>query len=126
VELVGTAAGELENPHEVMPRAIHSVIARIAVFYVGSLVLLALLVPPGAFSAKESPFVTFFARIGLPGAGSIMNVVVIAAALSSLSAGLYSTGRITRSMAANGSAAKALGRMSAKGVPHGGIVLRRA
>ncbi|NEW37035.1 amino acid permease, partial [Nocardia cyriacigeorgica] len=45
VELVGTAAGETENPEKVMPRAINSVIARIALFYVGSLVLLALLLP---------------------------------------------------------------------------------
>ena len=45
VELVGTAAGETAHPHKIMPRAINSVIARIAVFYVGSLFLLALLTP---------------------------------------------------------------------------------
>ena len=43
VELVGTAAGETANPEKVMPRAINSVIARIAIFYVGSVALLALL-----------------------------------------------------------------------------------
>ncbi len=45
VKLVGTAAGETENPGKIMPRAINSVIARIALFYVGSLVLLAVLMP---------------------------------------------------------------------------------
>jgi L-asparagine permease len=35
VELVGTAAGETADPEKVMPRAINSVIARIAVFYCG-------------------------------------------------------------------------------------------
>ncbi len=34
VELVGTAAGETENPEKIMPRATNSVIARIALFYV--------------------------------------------------------------------------------------------
>ncbi|WP_330255852.1 amino acid permease [Nocardia sp. NBC_00565] len=126
VELVGTAAGETENPAKIMPRAINSVIARIAVFYVGSLVLLALLLPYTAYKAGESPFVTFFSKIGFGGAGTIMNIVVLTAALSSLNAGLYSTGRILRSMAMNGSAPTFTARMSRNGVPYGGILLTGA
>ena len=45
VELVGTAAGETADPAKVMPKAINSVVFRIAAFYVGSLILLALLLP---------------------------------------------------------------------------------
>ncbi|NKY51837.1 amino acid permease [Nocardia vermiculata] len=122
VELVGTAAGETENPEKIMPRAINSVIARIALFYVGSLVLLALLVPYTDFDAKESPFVTFFSKIGIDGGGSVMNLVVLTAAFSSLNAGLYSTGRILRSMAMNGSAPSVASRMSGAGVPYVGIL----
>lgn len=122
VELVGTAAGESENPQEIMPRAINSVIARIAIFYVGSLVLLALLVPYLDFDSSTSPFVTFFSKLGVDGAGSIMNLVVLTAAFSSLNAGLYSTGRILRSMAVNGSAPGIAGRMSSRGVPYVGIL----
>jgi L-asparagine permease len=123
VELVGTAAGETAEPEKIMPRAINSVIARIALFYVGSLFLLALLLPYTAYSADESPFVTFFAKIGIDGAGPLMNIVVLTAAFSSLNAGLYSTGRILRSMAMNGSAPKFTARMSRRGVPYGGILL---
>ena len=123
VELVGTAAGETAEPEKVMPRAINSVIARIALFYVGSLFLLALLLPYTDYSAGESPFVTFFGKIGIEGGGSAMNFVVITAAFSSLNAGLYSTGRILRSMAMNGSAPKFTGVMSRRGVPYGGICL---
>lgn len=122
-ELVGTAAGETENPEKVMPRAINSVIARIALFYVGSLVLLGLLLPYTAYREGVSPFVTFFDSIGVPGAGTVMNLVVLTAALSSLNAGLYSTGRILRSMAMNGSAPGFTGRMNKSGVPYGGIGL---
>jgi hypothetical protein len=43
IELVGTASGETQHPEKVVPRAINTVILRIAVFYVGSLVLLSLL-----------------------------------------------------------------------------------
>lgn len=123
VELVGTAAGETPEPQKIMPKAINTVIFRIAVFYVGSLVLLALLLPYTAYSADESPFVTFFAKIGFTGSGSIMNLVVLTAALSSLNAGLYSTGRILRSLAMNGSAPKFTGLMNKHGVPYGGILL---
>lgn len=123
VELVGIAAGETEHPEKVMPKAINSVIFRIAVFYVGSLVVLALLLPYTDFRAGESPFVTFFSRIGVPAAGGVMNLVVLTAAMSSLNAGLYSTGRILRSMAMNGSAPAFTGVMNRNGVPFGGIAL---
>lgn len=123
VELVGTAAGETAEPEKIMPRAINSVVARIAIFYVGSVSLLALLLPYTAYKAGESPFVTFFSKIGFGGAGDIMNIVVLTAAFSSLNAGLYSTGRILRSMAMNGSAPKFTARMSKRGVPYGGILL---
>jgi L-asparagine permease len=123
VELVGTAAGETANPVDVLPKAINSVIFRIAVFYVGSLILLALLLPYTAYKAGTSPFVTFFSSIGVPAAGDIMNFVVLTAAMSSLNAGLYSTGRTLRSMSMNGSAPKFTAKMSRRGVPWAGIAL---
>jgi len=123
VELVGTAAGETPNPEKVMPRAINSVVARIGIFYVGSVVLLALLLPYTAYKEHQSPFVTFFSKVGFTGAGSIMNLVVLTAAFSSLNAGLYSTGRILRSMAVNGSGPAFTAKMSKNGVPYGGILL---
>jgi L-asparagine permease len=123
VELVGTAAGETEDPPKVMPKAINSVIFRIAVFYVGSLILLALLLPYTAYQQGTSPFVTFFSKIGVPIAGDIMNFVVLTAAMSSLNAGLYSTGRILRSMAMNGSAPQFTAKMTRNGVPFAGIAL---
>ncbi len=127
IELVGIAAGETAEPRKVMPKAVNTVIFRIAVFYVGSVLLLSLLLPSTSYSADESPFVTFFSHIGSPQAGvvsaSVMNFVVLTAALSSLNAGLYSTGRILRSMAVNGSAPRFTERMSRNGVPYGGILL---
>ncbi|WP_115789910.1 amino acid permease [Arthrobacter silvisoli] len=127
IELVGTAAGETAQPQKVMPKAVNTVVFRIAIFYVGSVLLLSLLLPFTAYKAGESPFVTFFSHLGDPQAGaisaSVMNFVVLTAALSSLNAGLYSTGRILRSMAVNGSAPQFTARISASGVPYGGILL---
>lgn len=126
IDLIGVAAGETKNPAKVMPKAVNAVIFRIAIFYVGSSALLALLLPFNAYKAGESPFVTFFAAIGVPGAGDVMNFVVLTAALSSLNAGLYSTGRIYRSMAQTGTAPKFMERMSRGGVPYGGILFTAA
>jgi len=127
IELVGTAAGETAEPRKVMPRAVNTVVLRIGVFYIGSVLLLSLLLPFTAYEAGESPFVTFFSHLGNPNAAavsaSIMNFVVLTAALSSLNAGLYSTGRILRSMAVAGSAPRFTERMSRNGVPYGGILL---
>lgn len=123
IELVGTAAGETENPAKIIPKAINTVIFRIAIFYVGSIVLLSLLLPFSAYREGESPFVTFFGSIGVQGVDAIMNLVVLTAALSSLNAGLYSTGRVLRSMAMAGSAPRFAARMNKAGVPYGGIAL---
>jgi L-asparagine permease len=123
VELVGIAAGETAEPEKIMPRAINSVVFRIAVFYIGSTILLGLLLPYTAYQANVSPFVTFFSKAGFHGSGSLMNLVVLTAALSSLNAGLYSTGRILRSMAMSGSGPKFTAAMSKNGVPYGGILL---
>ncbi|WP_226655949.1 amino acid permease [Leifsonia sp. LS1] len=126
IELIGTAAGETANPERTMPRAINSVILRIALFYVGSVLLLSLLLPSSAYSAGESPFVTFFSSIGVEGADVVMNLVVLTAALSSLNAGFYSTGRVARSLALRGAAPAFAARVNRAGVPYGGIVITGA
>jgi L-asparagine permease len=123
VELVGVAAGETKNPEKIMPKAINSIMWRVGLFYVGSVVLLSLLLPYTAFSDDQSPFVTVFDKLGIPGTAGIMNLVVLTAALSSLNSGLYSTGRILRSMAMSGSAPKFTARMNKGQVPYGGILL---
>ncbi|MGW3967563.1 amino acid permease [Amycolatopsis sp. NPDC005003] len=126
VELVGVAAGETENPEKIMPKAINSIMWRILVFYVGSVVLLAMLLPWSSYTKDQSPFVTVLSHLGVPAADSVMNLVVLTAALSSLNSGLYSTGRILRSMAMAGSAPKFTGVMNRNHVPYGGILLTAA
>ncbi|OWJ98237.1 L-asparagine permease [Pseudomonas sp. A46] len=123
IELVGTAAGEAKDVEKVMPKAIRSVVFRIIVFYVGSILLLSMLLPHSAYSAGVSPFVTFFGTVGVQGADAIMNMVLVTAGLSSLNAGFYSTGRILRSLAVSGSAPAYLAKMNERGVPFAGIML---
>lgn len=123
IELVGTTAGETQNAEKIIPRAINTVIIRIAVFYVGTVLLLCMLLPYTSYSDTESPFVTFFNSIGVDYAAPIMQLVVITAAASSMNAGMYSTGRILHSMAVAGSGPKIAAKISKGGVPVAGILL---
>jgi L-asparagine permease len=122
IEMVGIAAGETRHPRRVLPKAINGVIWRIGVFYVGSVVLLVMVLPWTAYGAGESPFVTVFTRLGVPGAGDIMNAVVLTAALSSCNSGLYATGRVMRALSVRREAPEFVGRMNDRHVPYGGIL----
>ncbi|MFD2420118.1 amino acid permease [Amycolatopsis pigmentata] len=123
IEMVGVTAGETSNPRKVIPKAVNSVAWRIAVFYIGSVLLLVMLLPWSSYKSGESPFVTFMSKLGVPGAGGIMDIVVLTAALSSVNSGLYSTGRILKSLSSAGSAPKFTAKMSRNGVPYGGVLL---
>lgn len=123
IEMVGITAGESTDPHKSIPRAVNSVVWRILLFYVGSVLLLTLLMPWDAYSSRESPFVTVLSAIGIPAADDVMNLVVLTAAMSSLNAGLYATGRTLRSLAMAGTAPKFAKRMNKSGVPYGGILI---
>lgn len=125
-EMVGVAAGESENPRAAIPRAVNSIMWRIVLFYAGSVILFTLLLPWNAYSGKESPFVTVMNSIGIPFAGDIMNIVVLTAAMSSLNAGLYATGRTLRSMAVAGTAPAFAKRLNKAGAPYGGIMITAA
>lgn len=122
IELVGIAAGEMEHPEKEVPSAIRAVVVRILVFYVGSVSLLAMVLPWNEYESGVSPFVTVFEKMGLGWVGSVMNLVVITAALSSCNSGLYSIGRILRTMSGDGHAPQWLSRMNKHFVPSAGII----
>ena len=122
-EMVGVAAGEAKDAATILPKAINSMVIRIFFFYVGSVTLFAFALPYTAYSGDESPFTTFFSSIGVPHAGDIMQVVVLTAALSSLNAGLYATGRTLRSMALVGEGPRFASRLNKHHVPYGGIII---
>lgn len=120
-ELVGLAAGEAEQPERNLPRAINGVIARILIFYIGSLTVVMALIPWRQIVPTVSPFVLVFARIGLPATAAIINLVLISAVLSSCNSGLYAAARTLRSLAAKGHAPRFLSPLDGRGVPVRGI-----
>ncbi|MDO4909015.1 MAG: amino acid permease [Corynebacterium sp.] len=122
-EMVGVAAGEAKDASKVLPKAINSMIIRILVFYVGSVVMMALVLPYTMYSSSESPFVTFFDHLGVAHAGDVVQIVVLTAAFSSLNAALYAVGRTLRNMAVSGSAPHFAAKLNKNRVPANGIIM---
>ncbi|MFJ9433872.1 amino acid permease [Streptomyces sp. NPDC101490] len=117
VELVGVTAGESKDPKTVLPKAINTVPWRIAVFYVGALIMILSVVPWTEFQPGVSPFVAAFEKMGLGVGAAVVNFVVLTAALSSCNSGMYSTGRMLRDLALNGQGPKAFTRLTRSGIP---------
>ncbi|NLU66547.1 amino acid permease [Streptomyces sp. HNM0574] len=117
VELVGVTAGESVDPEKNLPRAIKTVPWRIALFYIGSLIIILSVVSWTVFEPGTSPFVAAFQKIGLPFGAGIVNFVVLTAALSSCNSGMYSTGRMLRDLALNGQGPKMFTKLTRNGLP---------
>ncbi|WP_445401398.1 amino acid permease [Streptomyces sp. LE64] len=117
VELVGVTAGESKDPQRDLPKAVNTVPWRIAVFYVGALIMILSVVPWTEFRPGVSPFVAAFEEMGFALGAAVVNFVVLTAALSSCNSGMYSTGRMLRDLALNGQGPKAFTRLTAGGTP---------
>ncbi|OWA15387.1 proline-specific permease ProY [Streptomyces sp. CS227] len=126
VELVGVTAGESKDPEKTLPKAINTVPWRIAVFYVGALVMILSVVPWTEFQPGISPFVAAFEKMGLGVGAAIVNFVVLTAALSSCNSGMYSTGRMLRDLALNGQGPKFFTRLTRSGTPLAGTTFSAA
>jgi L-asparagine permease len=122
VEIVGISAGEANDPQATMPRAIRSVIVRIGLFYIGSILVLSMLMHTRDYRGDQSPFVSALASLGIPALAGVMNFVVLTAALSGVNATLYATVRLLRNLAANGRAPAFTNTMSHRGVPVGALL----
>lgn len=123
IEMVGVAAGEMEDAKTEVPKAVNAVIFRIAVFYCGSILLLVSMLPTKEYTAGISPFVTVFERLGIDWMGAVIQAILIVAAMSSLNSGLYSTGRVLRSLGISKQAPAFTLKMSSSGVPWAGILM---
>jgi len=116
-EIVGVAAGETKDPARNIPRALRSTVLRLLVLFVGSIVVIAALLPYDQAGVSESPFVEVFDIVGVPYAADIMNFVVITALLSVGNSGLYSCARMLFSLAEEGYAPRAFTKLTRRGIP---------
>ncbi|MFF2315255.1 amino acid permease [Arthrobacter sp. NPDC058097] len=121
-EIATIAAAESTDPERSVTRAARSVIVRILIFFVGSIFLLATILPWNAPETKTSPFVAAFTAMGIPFASDIMNAVALTAVLSCLNSGLYTSSRMLFVLAERREAPRLLTRLTRRGVPAAGIM----
>ncbi|EOT1258642.1 S-methylmethionine permease [Cronobacter sakazakii] len=116
-ELIGIAAGETENPQQVVPVAIRTTIVRLVIFFLGTVLVLAALIPMDQAGVVKSPFVLVFEKIGIPYAADIINFVILTAILSAANSGLYASGRMLWSLANERTLPRGFSRLTRRGVP---------
>lgn len=121
-ELIGIAAGESRSPERDVPKAIHANIWRLFVFFVGTIAIIATLIPREEAGLLESPFVTVFSRMGVPYAGDIMNFVILVALLSTANSGLYGAARMLWTLGDQKTLPACFARLTRNGVPFNAIV----
>lgn len=116
-ELIGIAAGEAEEPEKVIPKAIRATLWRLIVFFIGTIVIISILIPSYQGKSLKSPFVVIFQEMGIPYAGDIMNIVIITALLSAANSGLYAASRMIWSLSNEGMFPKWFGHLNKYRMP---------
>ncbi len=122
IELIGVTAGEAENPQHTLVTAIRSTVARILIFYVGAIFVIVSIYPWNQLNQIGSPFVQTFAKIGITAAASIINFVVITAALSGSNSGIYSASRMAYTLAEKSQLPKKVTLLNRHGVPFYSVI----
>ncbi|MGP3977999.1 amino acid permease [Streptomyces sp. 8N114] len=122
-EIVTLAAGEAPDARRAVAKATRSVIWRVGVFYVGSILVVVSLLPWNDPAIKKhGSYVAALDTIGIPHAGQIMNFIVLTAVLSCLNSGLYTASRMAFSLGQRGDAPQSFVRTNAGGVPQTAIL----
>jgi AAT family amino acid transporter len=116
IEMVAISSGEARSGAEVS-KATRISFAMLVFLYVGAMAVLVGVMPWRNAGGGQSPFVTVFNVAGISSAGTIMNLVVLSAALSGANASLYVTSRMLFSLARSGHAPRRLGVVNSHGVP---------
>ena len=121
-EVIGIAAGETSDPRKNVPRALKATMMRLAIFFVGTIIVIATLLPREQAGLSESPFVTVFSKIGIPYAADIMNLVIITALISAANSGLYASARMLWTLGDQGQLPKLFCRLTKAGIPLNAII----
>ncbi|MEU5050053.1 amino acid permease [Streptomyces sp. NPDC021096] len=117
LETVTIAAAESEQPVQGVAKAVRTAMWRIALFYVGSMLVVVTVIPWNDKSlTTDGPYVAVLKYLDIPAAGQIMNVIVLIALLSAMNANIYGASRMSHSLVVRGEGPKFLGKVT-NGVP---------
>jgi L-asparagine transporter-like permease len=125
-EIATIAAAESHESVRTISRLTFTIVARILLFYVLSVVVIVAIVPWIEIKPGLSPFAVALGRLHIPGAETVMNFIVLTAVLSCLNSGVYVSSRVLFVLAAKGDAPQSLVKLSARQVPSRAILLGSA
>lgn len=117
LELIGITAAEADDPQKSIPKATNQVIYRILLFYVGALAVLLSLYPWQKVVTGGSPFVLIFHALDSNLVATLLNAVVLSAALSVYNSCVFSNSRMLFGLAKQGNAPKSLLKVNRRGIP---------
>lgn len=126
VEVIAVTAGEAQTPEESVPAAMRTILVRLILFYALAMAVILAISPwdqVGSTAITGSPFVKAFRAVHIPYAATLMNLVVITAALSSANTNLYLSTRMLFSLSRGGYAPDWLGQLSLSGVPRAALAV---
>jgi L-asparagine transporter-like permease len=119
-EIIGLASSEADNPKETVPKAINYTVIGLVGLYIVSITVLLTLIPTAELNEETSPMVAALNRYQIGWAGTVINLVLITAILSTMLAAMFGLGRMMRSLAEEGHAPDLL--KDNKEVPYRGIL----
>ncbi|WP_323703816.1 amino acid permease [Mammaliicoccus sp. Dog046] len=122
IELIGITAGETKDPQKNIVKAINGVVWRILIFYIGSIFVIVTVYPWDQVDQIGSPFVATFAKVGITAAATIINFVVITAAMSGCNSGIFSTSRLLYTLAKQKQISQIFYKTNKNGVPHIAVI----
>ncbi|MFC5510069.1 amino acid permease [Massilia jejuensis] len=117
LELIGITAAEADDPARSIPRATNQALYRVLIFYIGALFILLALFPWTKVVQGGSPFVLIFAALDSSAVATVLNIVVLTAALSVYNSAVYANTRMLFGLATQGNAPRALMKLTRNGVP---------
>lgn len=117
IEAISIAAAEARNPKLAVRKAFKVSFLRLLLFYVFTMALILAVAPTSELISGGSPFVTVMSQAGIPFADSVLNFVLIIAALSAMNAQLYAGTRMLHSLADAGHAPRMAHRVNRAGAP---------
>ncbi|MDL5154521.1 amino acid permease [Actinomycetospora termitidis] len=126
-EIVTIAAAESDHPAQQIRRATRSVIWRISLFYLASILLVVIIVPwTDPRLPENGSYQAALEVLGIPGAKAIVDVVVLVAVASCLNSALYTASRMIYSLGRRGRAPAAVTRTTSRGVPRTAVLASTA
>ncbi|KAJ5616271.1 hypothetical protein N7537_001385 [Penicillium hordei] len=128
----GFLAGESKSPRFSVAHAVFLIPIRVSIFYLGSMVLIGILVSPhntnllGSSGIAASPFIIAIEQAGIKGLPDLLNVIILFAVAAIAAESFFIASRILQSMAHQGLISPYLAKVDSRGRPRVSLAITGA